>query len=89
MSLLKGLVQIGIHRLLAARACKSPQRVQLIRALVGAGNGGPVDVGAEKRHVLAADHGVLHAARELIGDLPGGHDGLRGERAPGRLAPPR
>ena len=53
----------------------------MIRTLVGPRHGRAVDVGRRKqRHVLAADHAVLHAARQLIADLPGGHDGLRGQR---------
>ena len=41
---------------------------------------------AKKGSILAADHAVLHAAGELIADLPRGHDGLRGQRRRARPA---
>src|ERR1700722_7737842 len=68
---LQRAVQIAVHRSSRPELADLEEGVQLIRALIGARDRGPVDVGAEKRHVLAADHGVLHAAGELIGDLPG------------------
>ena len=68
-------------------SCKASN---MVRALVSRAMAARSHVGrGEKRHVLAADHAVLHAARQLIADLPRGHDGLRGQRRAARRAPPR
>src|ERR1700722_8927867 len=76
----QGAVQVGIHRSARPQLANFRKCVELIRALIGLSDRRPVRVRREERHVFTADDAVLHAARQLIADLPRGHDGLRSER---------
>ncbi len=76
----QGSVQVGVHRSLRPEPANLLQRIHHVRALVGFRHGGAIDLPREKRFILAADHAVLHAVRQLIGDLPHIHHRLGRQR---------
>ena len=74
-------MQIRVDRTLGPGCANRAEGVDLIRALIGARQPCAQCLGlTEQRRILAADHGVLHAACDLVAELARDHDRLRGER---------